>query len=59
MNETPQGTHHVEPAYAGLVESVGSEVHGVAFCMTFESAESLDRYLHKFTGRTSRNENLY
>ena len=35
--------HHVEPAYAGLAESPDSEVHGVAFNMSQDSAENLNR----------------
>ena len=42
MSFNLKGLHHVEPAYAGLVESPGSEVHGVAFCMSKESVEELD-----------------
>ena len=34
---------HVEPAYSGLAESPDSEVHGVAFKMSKESAENLNR----------------
>ena len=37
------GLHHAEPAYSGLAESPGSEVHGVAFKMSLESAENLTR----------------
>ena len=37
------GIHHVEPFFAGLVESPGDEVHGLAFCMDMESMENLDR----------------
>ncbi len=32
-----------EPAFAGLMERQGEEVHGVAFCMTKESGAELDR----------------
>ena len=35
--------HHVEPAFAGLIHSEGSEVHGVAFCMSLDSMKELDR----------------
>ena len=35
--------HHVEPAFAGLIYSEGSEVHGVAFCMSLDSMKELDR----------------
>ena len=28
--------HHVEPAMANIIESPGSEVHGVAFCVNKE-----------------------
>ena len=58
------GMHHVEPAFSGLVESPGSQVHGVAFKMSLESAENLirneggdDAYdkkmvtFHSYTGR--------
>ena len=38
-----KGIHHVEPAFAGLVESISDEVHGVAFCMTADSVAELDR----------------
>ena len=38
------GIHHAEPAFSGLVESPESEVHGVAFKMSLESAENLTRY---------------
>ena len=37
------GVHHAEPAFSGLAESPGSEVHGVAFKMSLESAENLNR----------------
>ena len=37
------GTRNVEPAYAGLAESPGDEVHGLAFCMDMESMANLDR----------------
>ena len=37
------GMHHVEPAFSGLAESAGSQVHGVAFKMSLESAENLIR----------------
>ena len=37
------GMHHVEPAFSGLAESPGSQVHGVAFKMSLESAENLIR----------------
>ena len=37
------GMHHVEPAFSGLVESPGFQVHGVAFKMSKESAENLIR----------------
>lgn len=52
----------MEPAFAGLDESPGSEVHGVAFCMTEESVAELDRTesgynkkpvtLHSYDGRS-------
>ena len=58
------GIRHVEPAFSGLAESPGSQVHGVAFKMSLESAENLtqcelstDKYdkkmvmLHSYTGR--------
>ncbi len=32
----------MEPAYANIVEEEGSDVHGVAFCMTLESVAKLD-----------------
>ena len=35
------GIRHVEPAFSGLAESPGSQVHGVAFKMSLESAENL------------------
>lgn len=38
-----QGPQYVEPAYAGLKKEVGSEVHGIAFCMGKESVEELDK----------------
>ena len=38
-----QGPQYVEPAYAGLKREVGSEVHGIAFCMGKESVEELDK----------------
>ena len=28
--------HHAEPAMANIIESPGSELHGVAFCVTKE-----------------------
>ena len=31
-----RGGHHVEPAMANIIESPGSEVHGVAFCVNKE-----------------------
>merc|ERR1712136_514092 len=34
--------HRVEPGFAGLWDSPGSEVHGVAFCTDKESADILD-----------------
>jgi len=37
------GIHHVEPYFAGLVESPGDEVHGLAFKMDMESMANLDR----------------
>ena len=37
------GIRHVEPAFSGLAESPGSQVHGVAFKMSLESAENLIR----------------
>ena len=36
------GPSHVEPAYANIVEEEGSDVHGVAFCMTLDSVAKLD-----------------
>ena len=38
------GIHHAEPAFSGLAESPESQVHGVAFKMSLESAENLTRY---------------
>ena len=38
------GIHHAEPAFSGLVESPESQVHGVAFKMSLESAENLTRH---------------
>ena len=38
------GIHHAEPAFSGLAESPGSQVHGVAFKMSLESAENLTRH---------------
>ena len=31
-----RGGHHVEPAMANIIESPGSELHGVAFCVNKE-----------------------
>ena len=60
------GIHHAEPAFSGLVESPESQVHGVAFKMSLESAENLTQcelsgvkplydkkmvILHSYTGR--------
>ena len=56
------GVHHAKPAFSGLAESPGSEVHGVAFKMSLESAENLTRNespsytkemvtLHSYNGR--------
>ena len=60
------GIRHVEPAFSGLAESPGSQVHGVAFKMSLESAENLTQcelsgvkplydkkmvILHSYTGR--------
>ena len=42
MSFNVKALHHVEPAFAGLEEAKGFEVHGVAFCMTSESLEELD-----------------
>jgi hypothetical protein len=37
------GIPHTEPAYANVTECADSEVHGVAFLMSKESQEELDR----------------
>ena len=37
------GLSYVEPAYANIEESEGSEIHGVAFKMNKESLDELDR----------------
>ena len=62
MSFNLKAIHHVEPAFAGIDESRGSEVHGVAFCMALESMEELDRTergydkkmvtLHAYDGRS-------
>ena len=38
-----KGMPYVEPSYANIQKAEGEEVHGVAFCMTKESGEELDR----------------
>jgi hypothetical protein len=34
---------HVEPAYAGVRQAAGAQLHGSAFCITAEEASGLDR----------------
>lgn len=43
MAFTLKGIPWVEPAFANVEEKVGAEVHGVAFCMSQESMEKLDK----------------
>ena len=40
---TLSGIAWCEPVFANLAEEKGSQVHGVAFCMSKESMEKLDR----------------
>ena len=54
MEYNLSGFHHIEPAFSGLTESPGSEVHGVAFEMSLESAENL--YKYETNGPSSYNQ---